>query len=1012
MTTSAQQRDHWQNQLHQYWGIQAEITPLAGEYDLNLLATAEDQNYVLKVMRAGCDEQLVDMQCQALIHLSHAPQKLPIPEVICTLQQQPYCLLTDIDGCPRIAWLLQGLEGVNYADLAPKTTPLNYQLGQHTGHIDQQLANFEHPYLERDFKWNLLQSLWIEASVHHLQDQHKQAVIENIIEDFKVHQAALTSLPVQALHNDINDYNIIVKAELDGTQVVNGIIDLGDMCLGPRVCELAIAGAYLVLDQEDPIKNLCAFIAGYHNCSPLSQTELALIWPLLQMRLAVSVINSTLMAADNPDDPYITISQRPAWDFLLRDDVDAAMVPLRLRLTCGYPITNTYKYIASWLTQQQGSFHPLLGEDLQPAPMAPLSVEQSTVPQNPLSLTPSEATQLTENDANGISLGYYLEPRLVYTEKAFKHDASPISNRRTVHLGVDIFAAASTTLHAPMAATVEAIELRPQYLDYGALVILRHDIDDRHHFYSLYGHLNGASLEHLEIGQKLNPGDTFAELGDHEQNGGWDPHAHVQLATSLVGIGHDWPGAAYPDDIDFWQQLCPNPAALLNLAANKVCYRGPDKQAISHLREQHFGRNLKLTYKDPVMFLRGWQHYLFDQWGQPYLDAYNNVPHVGHAHPRIQAVAAKQLQQINTNSRYLHPSRGQFAKQLLSHLPEQLQVCFFVNSGSEANELAIRLARAHTGAKHMITCDHGYHGNTTGAIDLSAYKFNAKGGVGPSDWVHLVDVADTYSGTYRSEDHDDCSQAYAQQVEGVIATLQQQSTSIAGFIAETFPSVGGQIIPPAGYLAAVYDKVRAAGGICIADEVQTALGRLGDYYFAFEQQQVVPDIVVLGKPIGNGHPIGVVVTTQDIANSFAEGPEFFSTFGGSNLSCVVGNEVLQIVEDEGLMANARQMGNKLLQGLQELQQQHQCIGDVRGIGLFIGVQLVTCRASKAPATELTSYVKNRMREEHILMGSEGPADNILKIRPPLTIGAADVDLLLAKMQQILSETAVLRAKKH
>lgn len=1009
MSTSAPHLDldHWHSQLLQHWGIKATITPLAGEYDLNLLAVTEQQTYVLKVMRAGCDEQLVDMQCQALIHLAAAPPTLPIPKVINTQQQQAYCRISDTDGTPRIAWLLQGLAGVSYADFTPKTSVLQHQLGQHTGHIDQQLQSFQHPYLARDFKWNLLQSLWIEGSVDCLTEVNKKAVISGIIKDFKDAQASLTSLPHQALHNDINDYNIIVDTNLHGEQTISGIIDLGDMCQGPRVCEIAIAGAYIVLDEADPIASLCALVAGYHASNPLTATELKLIWPLLNMRLAVSVINSTLMALEDPDDPYITISQRPAWDFLLREDIAASMVPMRLRHACGYAITDTYHHIEAWLQQHSGSFYPVLGKELQSQPMVPLSVEQSSVPQNPLSITPAEAADLTDYKVDDVSLGYYREPRLVYTEAAFKRDNSPISRRRTVHLGIDIFAPADTPLHAPMASTVIAVEQRPHYLDYGAVVILRHDIDASHHFYSLYGHLNGDSLTNLSIGQQLAAGDIFAELGNPQQNGGWDPHAHVQLATSLAGIDHDWPGAAYPDEMEFWQQLCPNPAPLLNLEPASVCYQPPSQQAVKELRHQHFGRNLKLTYKDPVMFLRGWQHYLFDQWGQPYLDAYNNVPHVGHAHPRIQAVAAKQLQLLNTNSRYLHPSRGQFAKQILSHLPDQLQVCFFVNSGSEANELAIRLARAHTGAKHMITCDHGYHGNTTGAIDLSAYKFNAKGGVGPSDWVHLVDVADTYSGTYRDDDQDNCSQAYAQQVEAVIAKLQQQGTPLAGFIAETFPSVGGQIIPPTSYLSAVYDKIRAAGGVCIADEVQTALGRLGEYYFAFEQQQVVPNIVVLGKPIGNGHPIGVVVTSKEIANSFAEGPEFFSTFGGSNLSCVVGNEVLQIVEDEGLMENARLMGNKLLQGLRDLQQQHQCIGDVRGMGLFIGVQLVTCRDSKAPATELTSYVKNRMREEHILMGSEGPADNILKIRPPLTIGETDVDLLLDKMHQILSETAVI-----
>ena len=402
------------------------------------------------------------------------------------------------------------------------------------------------------------------------------------------------------------------------------------------------------------------------------------------------------------------------------------------------------------------------------------------------------------------------------------------------------------------------------------------------------------------------------------------------------------------------------------------------------------------------MLVRGWQHHLFDEWGRPYLDAYNNVPHVGHAHPRIQAVATDQLKRINSNTRYLHPAQTAFADKLLSKLPDPLEVCFFVNSGSEANELALRLARAHTGAKGMVTPDHGYHGNTTGAIDLSAYKFNAKGGVGPSDWVELVEVADDYRGSFGRDDPDR-AQKFAGLVDGAIERLAVQDIGVAGFIAETFPSVGGQIIPPKGYLQAVYAKIRAVGGLCIADEVQTGLGRLGDYYFGFEQQEVVPDIVVLGKPLGNGHPMGALVTTRAIADSFAKGPEFFSTFGGSTLSCRIGKEVLDIVDDEDLQANAKRQGDRLLDKLRALQDKHDCIGDVRGLGLFIGVDLVMDRANKTEATALAKHVKNRMRDTRILLGSEGPKDSILKIRPPLTIQPDDVDMIVVTLDCILNE---------
>ena len=398
--------------------------------------------------------------------------------------------------------------------------------------------------------------------------------------------------------------------------------------------------------------------------------------------------------------------------------------------------------------------------------------------------------------------------------------------------------------------------------------------------------------------------------------------------------------------------------------------------------------------------------YLYDQHGRTHLDAYNNVPHVGHAHPRIAAVIERQSRLLNTNTRYLHPLQMRFADTLRAKLPAHLTHCYFVTSGSEANELALRLARAHTGRRGMIVQDHAYHGHTTGTIDISPYKFNGPGGEGPPGWVAIAELADPYRGRFGYDDPE-AGAKYAADIERAGSALEARGHQLAGFIAESFPSVGGQIEPPAGYLAHVYERVRAAGGLCIADEVQTGLGRLGDAYWGFETQQAAPDMVILGKPVGNGHPLGVVATTEEIAASFANGMEFFSTFGGTTLACAIGTEVLEIVDDEGLQGNAAAMGIRLLSGLRELQQRFEVIGDVRGRGLFIGVELVTDRTSKTPATELAGYVSNRMRDHRILIGTDGPFDNVLKIRPPLTIGAADCDLLLAVLGEVLRETESL-----
>ncbi|HEY9450808.1 MAG TPA: aminotransferase class III-fold pyridoxal phosphate-dependent enzyme [Gemmatimonadaceae bacterium] len=1000
---------HWQEILKSHWDIDARLTRLDGEYDLNFLAVG-DGAHILKVMRAGCEPAFVDMQCRALEHIrasaSNTPGSgaIPIPEVVHTTSGDLYTTVADEAGQPRIVWLMAKLPGRRYASWQPHTAELSYRIGNALGAMDRSLADFEHPMLERSFKWKLPEALWIEDRYHDMLDPSRRAIVDAVVKQFRSVQDALNALPSAAIHNDVNDHNILVDGSLLEHARVTGLIDLGDMCAAPRVCDLAIAGAYMVLNDSNPEATLSSLAAGYHAAYPLTPAEIDLIWPLLRMRLAVSVVNSALMAIENPDDPYVVISEESAWDFLESERVSPSLIGARLRAACGLPVTDTANGVVAWLDDMRGSFAPVLGRDLSAAPMGSLSVESSTTPQDPFSITPVEAANLgAEFGANGSTwLGYYREPRLVYTEQAFRRGSRKIDNRRTVHIGIDVFVAPGAPVYSPLQATVAFTGIRAAYLDYGGVVILRHETPNGAAFFTLYGHLAPGSLEELQVGQRLDKGESFARVGDVSENGGWNPHLHFQLALTTAGFGDDWPGAADPDELFLLEKIFPNPAPLLNLPDERTAFRPVDRSAVILGRREKFGANLKLSYTDPVMFLRGWKHYLFDEWGRPYLDCYNNVPHVGHAHPRIQAVAAEQLKRLNSNTRYLHPAPIAFADKILSKMPEQLSVCYFVNSGSEGNELALRLARAHTGGMDMITPDHGYHGNTTGAISISAYKFNARGGIGQPDWVQLVEVADDYRGSFRRDDPDR-AEKYAALVDDAIANIVSNGAKLGGFIAETFPSVGGQIIPPAGYLAAVYTRIRAAGGVCIADEVQTGLGRLGDYYFGFEQQGVVPDIVVLGKPIGNGYPLGVVVTTHAIAASFAQGPEFFSTFGGSTLSCVIGKEVLDIVDDEGLMDNARTVGGYLLERLRALQEDHDVIGDVRGFGLFIGVELVESRTSKKAAPQIASYVKDRMRENRILIGTEGPADNILKIRPPLTFDREGVDVTVRVLEKILGE---------
>jgi 4-aminobutyrate aminotransferase-like enzyme len=388
-------------------------------------------------------------------------------------------------------------------------------------------------------------------------------------------------------------------------------------------------------------------------------------------------------------------------------------------------------------------------------------------------------------------------------------------------------------------------------------------------------------------------------------------------------------------------------------------------------RERLLGRNLSVAYDRPLHIVRGAGQYLYDDQGRQYLDAYNNVAHVGHCHPKVVAAGQQQMELLNTNTRYLSELILEYAEKITATLPESLSVCFFVNSGSEANELAIRLARAHTKAREMIVLDHAYHGNTTTLIDISPYKHDGRGGEGAPSWVHKVPLSDT---------------------QPVLDIIRGLRAPLCGFIAESMPSVAGQIVLPDGYLKTIYEAVRAAGGVCIADEVQTGFGRIGTHFYAFEKYGVIPDVVVLGKPIGNGHPLGAMITTRAIADSFNNGMEFFSTFGGNNVSCAIGLKVLEVVHEEQLQDHALRVGQHLLHGLHELNPRHEVIREIRGSGFFLGIEL----AGEA------GHVVNQMRERGILMGTEGPLHNVIKIRPPMPFSESDADQLVETLDEVLN----------
>ncbi|HTT32095.1 MAG TPA: aminotransferase class III-fold pyridoxal phosphate-dependent enzyme, partial [Methylomirabilota bacterium] len=627
---------------------------------------------------------------------------------------------------------------------------------------------------------------------------------------------------------------------------------------------------------------------------------------------------------------------------------------------------------------------------------------------DPRTATAEEATEKIfaeiKRAGAAFGVGRYDEARLVYTSPLFGASGNPTDERRTIHLGIDMFVQAGTALRAPLEGVVHVAADNIAPLDYGPVVILRHETGDGEEFFTLYGHLSRETLAGLKAGQRIARGEEFARVGAISENGGWTPHLHFQIILDLLELGADFPGVAHASQREAWTSLSPDPNLLLGIPAERFPGRETSYAEALEQRRRLLGKNLSVSYEHPLKIVRGWMQYLHDETGRAYLDVYNNVPLVGHSHPRVVRAAQEQLALLNTNTRYLHDNVNRYAERLTQKLPEPLRVCFFVNSGSEANELALRLARAHTGREDVIVLEHAYHGHTNTLIDISPYKFDGPGGRGKKPWVHVATLADDYRGPYRREDPQ-AGVKYARLVAEILHGSRFEGRDVAAYIAETLPSVGGQIVFPPGYLAEVYRHARAAGVVCIADEVQVGFGRLGTHFWGFETQGVVPDIVVLGKPIGNGFPLAAVVTAREIAESFANGMEFFSTFGGNPVACAAGLAVLDVLEEEKLQGNALRVGTCLINGLKELQQRHALIGDVRGSGLFLGVDFVLDRETREAAPRQASYVVNRLRERGILTGTDGPHHNVIKLRPPLVFTEADAGLFVRTLDEILQEDA-------
>ena len=1003
------------------YGVTGEFILLNGERDLNYRIKSEDQSanqFVFKICNAEESKALLDCQDEVFQLLNRGlepslSQQSISPETVTSKKGNTVETIKDDKGETYFCRMVKFIDGPLLSAINPHTPRLLESLGETLGNFDKSLETYRHTALSRPLLWDMTHGAeTVSRFLPLIEDEDNRHLIEMYLKRFKDNVLPVAQqLRTSVIHNDGNDNNIVVHSKGPWQQSVKGLIDFGDMVESWTVVDPAVACAYVMLDKGFPLDQAGSVIKGYHRAYPLGEVEISTLFDFICMRLCMSVCLCAHQISLEPDNAYLRISEKPAWSCLHNlSQISPRFAHFYFREKCGFEPVPNHQRIVKYLSGKSSACASIVSIDLKKAPllMMDTSVGSPYLPGPAQAFDPAvaarEISRTLSDTGNLAGIGKYDEYRLIYDSDDFADNAG---HRRTLHLGMDIFMEKGTALYAPLSGKVHALGNNDAPLDYGGTLMLEHAFKDTGKttretikFYSLYGHLNPESLAEHVIGNEIAQGQFIARMGDIHENGNWPPHVHFQIITDMLEERDTFAGVGTHEHRNVWLSLCPDPNIILGIPNLAHPHKSPEFliKEIDKSRKKNLNPSLSLSYQNPIHMVRGERQYMYDFTGRRYLDAVNNVPHVGHCHPHVVAASSKQHTLLNTNTRYLYDSIQHYSERLLDKFPDPLNVCYLVNSGSEANDLALRLAKTYTGKSQMIVVDHAYHGNLSSLIDISPYKHNSPGGGGSADHVHTAMMPDPF--------RNGCERVLTQSLNSIKQCIEKAHTEggPALFIAESVLGCGGQIVLPDHYLDSVYPLIREAGGVCIADEVQVGFGRVGTHFWGYETQGVVPDIVTMGKPIGNGHPLAAVVTTREIADAFNNGMEYFNTFGGNPVSCEIGNAVLDVMEFESLQENALSVGKEFLLQLKEQQNIFEIIGDVRGLGLFIGIELIKNKQTLEPANEQASYIAERMKQEGILISTDGPLHNVLKIKPPMCFNHKNIDIFVAKLNKILKET--------
>ncbi|MGO4654686.1 aminotransferase [Ensifer sp. 2YAB10] len=947
--------------LAEHYGLSGTISELGSQQDRNYRIDTGEQRYVLKICRAEYGPLELEAQNAALQHLSDRLTSARVAEVVSSLKGEAIESVTVREQDYRIR-LLSFLDGEPLTRRKHLSREAVSALGALAGRLAAALQDFEHPGLERELQWDLRRAG--PVVLHLLADmpdqQRKKRIAEIMVGAMRRLQPLTAELRIQAIHHDVTDDNVVSQPDASGRAIPDGVIDFGDILKGWLVAELAVTCASLLHHADGDPWFILPAVKAFHAACPLTEVELRALWPLIVARAAVLVASSEHQLSREPDNAYVegnAAHEREIFD--VATSVPSALMEHAILASAGLAPASA----------------PVTGESLIPG-LGPTDVRQIDL--SILSpLLPEERWQhqglpisLLQHAAHaiGVATTRYGEYRMTETQlRSPKPDA-------TLALHVDICLEAGREIVAPFAGRV----IRQD----GLLV--------------LEGAEASLFLEGVEAGGDIEEtaaaGAVLGVVSGEQQTYGL---IRVQLCREHGLVP---PLFVMPRQAEAWKALCPSPAGVLGFECD-----APElhSEALLSRRQQHFAKPQKNYYLKPPQIERGWREYLFDVEGRSYLDMVNNVTILGHGHPRLASAVGRQWSLLNTNSRFHYASVAEFSTRLAALAPEGLDTVFLVNSGSEANDLALRLAWAYSGARNVVSLLEAYHGWTVASDAVStSIADNPQALETRPAWVHPVTAPNTYRGEFRGADTTD---SYVRSVVTKLTELDAEDERLAGFICEPVYGNAGGIPLPKGYLDAVYAMVRARGGVCIADEVQVGYGRLGDYFWGFEEQGVVPDIITVAKGMGNGHPLGAVITRREIADALEKEGYFFSSSGGSPVSSVVGQAVLDILTEERLPENARVVGGHLKARLEALGQRFPLIGAVHGMGLYLGVEFVRDRETLLPATEETAAICDRLLDLGVIMQPTGDHLNVLKIKPPLCLSLESADFFADMLARVLEE---------